>query len=373
MDFSLTDDQVMIRDAAADFLQQSSDSEAVRAAMATDTGFDPNIWQSIAAELGWCGIAISEDQGGMGLGPVELVLLQEQAGFHLLCSPFFSSACLATPLLQQVANSDAQAQWLPKLALGEQQLSAPLPANRNAWNAPNVEAQEANGQWKLTGQVQQLPNADTADALLLFANAPDGLGLFCVTENAQGLSLQTQRGWDETRRFSIASLNSVIATRCDSGIEETALKRSIALSQLYLAAEAVGSAQRCLDLTLQYIADRKQFGRTIASFQAIKHRCALMMVKIEAARSALYGAAAVAASNAAIVDVATECASAKALANDALFDCAAEAIQLHGGVGFTQEYDPQLFFKRAQASKNWLGCPTQLRGQIADELLGAVA
>lgn len=373
MDFSFTDDQLMIRDAAVDFLTQSSDSEAVRAAMGKDTGFDPAIWENLSAELGWCGVAIAEEHDGMGLGPVELVLLQEQAGLHLLCSPFFVSACLATPLLQNVASREVQARFLPKLALGEWQLSAELPSDRSAWTSPGVTATKTADGWQLTGEVSQLVHAETAEFILVFAKSDSGLGLFAVSASTAGLELITQKGWDETRRFSRATLSAVSAERCDSGIEPAGLTKTVALARLLLAAEAVGSAQRCLDLTLEYIADRKQFGRTIASFQAIKHRCAAMMVQIEAARSALYGAAAVAASHASTTDVAMECASAKALANDALFECAGEAIQLHGGVGFTQEYDPQLFFKRAQASKNWLGIASDLRARIAEHLLGEVA
>jgi alkylation response protein AidB-like acyl-CoA dehydrogenase len=138
---------------------------------------------------------------------------------------------------------------------------------------------------------------------------------------------------------------------------------------LAIAAEQLGGAQQCLDLTVAYTATRRQFGRAIASFQAVKHRCAEMMVRVEAARSAVYGAAAVAA-GAAITDAKVlECAVARALAADAFFFCAQEAIQLHGGVGFTWEYDPQLYFKRAQASSHWLGSTESLRESIAQAVI----
>ena len=158
--------------------------------------------------------------------------------------------------------------------------------------------------------------------------------------------------------------------RCDEiGKLPTGGPQATALARLYIAAEQLGAAQRCLDLTVAYISERKQFGRVIASFQAIKHRCAEMMVQVEGLRSTVYGAAAQAASEAPLQTLSMECAMAKAMASEVLFHCAGEAIQLHGGVGFTEEYDPGLYFKRARASKGWLGTPEQLREEIAEVLL----
>jgi alkylation response protein AidB-like acyl-CoA dehydrogenase len=145
------------------------------------------------------------------------------------------------------------------------------------------------------------------------------------------------------------------------------------MARLAIAAEQLGAAQQCLDMTVAYTAERKQFRRVIASFQAIKHRCAEMLVRIEGLRSAVYGAAALAASSADTATLALECAAVKALASDTLFWCAQEAIQLHGGVGFTWEYDPQLYFKRAQASSHWLGSAEALRERVAAALIDELA
>jgi alkylation response protein AidB-like acyl-CoA dehydrogenase len=153
---------------------------------------------------------------------------------------------------------------------------------------------------------------------------------------------------------------------------EDALRRTEALAAIALAAEQLGGAQQCLDLTLAYTTERVQFGRSIASFQAVKHRCAEMMVRIEATRSAVHGAARAvgAAQPIATGDLALEAACAKTFASETFFWCAQEAIQLHGGVGFTWDYDPQLYFKRAQASTHWLGDPDTLRERAAAALLG---
>jgi alkylation response protein AidB-like acyl-CoA dehydrogenase len=148
-----------------------------------------------------------------------------------------------------------------------------------------------------------------------------------------------------------------------------AMARACALSAILLAAEQLGGAQRCLDMTLAYTADRKQFGRTVNSFQAVKHRCAEMMIRIEATRSAIYGAARVANTAPDTNTLVLEAACAKAFASDAFYFCAQEAIQLHGGVGFTWEYDPHLYFKRAQAGNHWLGSIDTLRERAAAALL----
>ena len=365
MDFSLTDDQIMIRDAAQDFLAAKSDSEAVRRAMETDTGFESAVWDAIGAELGWCAVAVPEEQGGMGMGPVELMLIQEQAGYHLLCSPFFSTACLGTTLLNSLANTEPQTKLLAQVAEGTLRLAVSIA------DSSDLVAEQVDGSWRLTGRVTQVCDAQTESLLLVFAKTPDGLGLFAVPGDAQGVMIHAQTGWDASRRFADVVMEDVLADRRCGNVArfKEGGQQATALARLYIAAEQLGAAQRCLDLTVAYISERKQFGRVIGSFQAIKHRCAEMMVQIEGLRSAVYGAAAQAASDAPIKTLSMECAMSKALASDVLFHCAGEAIQLHGGVGFTAEYDPGLYFKRARASKKWLGTPEELREEVAEALL----
>ena len=369
MNLALTDDQRLIRDSAESFLADVSTSAAVRAASEGERGYDETVWTRIATELGWCGIAVPEAQGGLGLGPVELALVQEQAGRHLLCAPFFSSACLATTLLLEVGTEAAREAALPRLASGELRYSAPLPSDAEAFLArPELDADPAGDGWTLRGRAMRLPEGDGADALLLPARiaGESRPGLFVVCRDAAGLTLATRRGFDATRRFAEARLDRVAAERIDDPARAEGYVRAAARVRLYLAAEQLGAAQACLDLTVAYTATRKQFGRAIAGFQAVKHRCAEMMVRIEAVRSAVTGAAAQAAASATpVAELAAECAAVKALASETLFWCAQEAIQLHGGVGFTWEYDPQLYFKRAQASSHWLGSAEALREQVA--------
>lgn len=374
MNFSLTDDQLMIRDAAADFLAQASDSAAMRAVLDSETGFDAALWAQLGAELGWCATAIPEELGGLGLGQVELVLLLEQMGRRLLCAPFFSTVALAANALQEVGSRAARQQWLPRIAAGELRATLALSAQGVCLRAPGVTARREGACWRLDGQLEHVPDGASAELLLLLATLDDGrLGLFAVPANADGLHRVGLQTWDQTRRLARLSLQGVLldeAGRVDDGeLTLAGLQRVEARAALLLAAEQLGGAQQCLDLTLAYTAERAQFGQKIASFQAVKHRCALMMVEIEATRSLVYGAAALADSGGDAQAVRLEAGAAKALASEAYFYCAQEAIQLHGGVGFTWEYDPHLYFKRAQASGQWLGTAEQWRERLAVALL----
>jgi acyl-CoA dehydrogenase len=352
MNLALTSDQLMIRDAAQSVLADASDSPAVRAAMETEAGFDPKIWQRIGGELGWCGTAIPEQYGGLGLGPVELSLILEQMGRHLLCAPFFASVCLAGNVLLQVGSAKAKKAYLPHIADGSLTATAIFDCELKASGT------------KLSGRALVADGA-TAGLLLLCA----GHKVFAVKRGAAGLSAKPLKTWDGTRRFAQLTLKNVLAERVDDPRQRAGIAKAESLSRLYLAAEQLGGAQQCLDLILHHTTERKQFGRFIASFQAVKHRCAELMVKIEGLRSMVYGAAALAASNPDVETLALECASAKALASDTYFHTAGEAIQLHGGVGFTSEFDPQLYFKRAQASSHWLGAADALRENVAQSLL----
>lgn len=357
MNLALSDDQRMIRDAAASFLADASGSAAVRAAMQSPSGFEPKLWRSVA-ELGWCGTAIPESSGGLGLGPTELVLILEQMGRHLLCAPFFSSVALAGNLLLQAGSAAAKKNHLPEIASGARRATV-------AFDTPGLKAKKGKGGWQLSGRVAGVVDGASAELLLLVS----GAGVFAVSAGAPGFKADALKTWDATRRVANLELKSVAAQRVDDPAKKAGIARARALSQLYLAAEQLGGAQQCLDLTVRYISDRKQFGRAIASFQAVKHRCAQMMVKVEGLRSMVYGAAACADANPDLATLTLECAGAKALAADTFFHCAGEAIQLHGGVGFTWEFEPQLHFKRAQAGSHALGSADALREQIAQALL----
>lgn len=375
MDLSLTEDETLIRDAAEQFLRDASPSSAVRAAAESATGFDAEVWQRIGAELGWCALPVAEAHGGLGLGAVEMTLLLEQMGRVLLCAPYYATVCLGATLISRVGSDVAQAALLPKLAEGALRLAVALPDD--SLDATTLRAAASADGWRLDGTATRVVDGATADTLLLFAHIDETVALFAVPRDSDGVTPTPRASWDGTRRFADVQLSGVTLDRAaridDPAHLQDGLTRALALARLYTAAEQLGGAQQCLDLTVDYVATRKQFGRVIAGFQAVKHRCAEMMVRVEALRSAVYGAAAFAAGAPEGAALAAECAMAKALASDTYFWCAQEAIQLHGGVGFTWEFDPQLHFKRAQASSHWLGGSSALRAGIADALFDGVA
>lgn len=372
MNLSLSDDQLLIRDAAENFLADVSDSAAVRRCLESEAGFDAEVWRRLAGELGWCAIPVAEAQGGLGLGPVEMALLLESMGRRLFCSPYFATVCLAATLIAETGGEARRDAALAAIAEGRMRFGVALPDGDWAVAAAGLEARRDGEDWRLHGAAPYVVDGASADTLLLFARTDEaGYGLFALPRQSAGVDVAPLRNWDATRRFAGVRLDGAAAERVDDPQRAAGFARALALARLYLAAESLGGAQQCLDLTVAYVAQRKQFGRTIASFQAVKHRCAEMMVKVEALRSAVAGAAALAAGEADTATLARECAAARQLAADTCFWCAQEAVQLHGGVGFTWEYDAQLYFKRAQASSHWLGRAEALREEIAAALLAA--
>lgn len=371
MDFALNADQKMTVETAQAMLGEHSSSERVRLAMQTDAGVDPALWALMAQQLGWCSLSIPEQYEGVGSGDLDLTLLLEQMGYHLSCVPFFSTVVLAAKSLEYAAATHAKAYYLPRIAAGE--LRATL-----AWSQLSGVAdseprlRRTDNGLLLEGRVPYVLDAASADMLLIPARSEeDQLCLVVLPSDALGLTVHPLQTLDTTRRFADLDLSQVQLTDeaiISVGDVTAQLQRVAHLARILLAAEQLGGAQRCLDLTVAYASERVQFGRTIASFQAIKHRCAEMMVKIEATRSMVYGAS-IMASSLDEDSLAMEAAAAKSMASETYFYCSQEAIQLHGGVGFTWEYDPHLYFKRAQASSAWLGAADSLLAGIAASLL----
>jgi alkylation response protein AidB-like acyl-CoA dehydrogenase len=375
-DFALSSDQQMIRDAAANFLAEASSSAVVRAAMESESGVDASLWRRMSQEMGWCATTIPEDLGGLGLGWVELALILEQTGIRLVCAPFFSTVALATTALLECGSKAARERWLPAIAAGEMSATLAFGERGIDWDEKSVTAQarrQGDG-FVLNGTFRHVADGAAVDMLLLPARLGDSsIALFAVPADAKGMVRRQHSGFDLTRRVAEVTLKAV-AVDSDALVGEglgvvEGLQRTAALAAIGLAAEQLGGAQHCLDMSLAYTAERVQFGRTVNSYQAVKHRCAEMMIRIEATRSAVAGASRLAATRPALQALQMEAACVKALASETFRFCSGEAIQLHGGVGFTWEYDPHLYFKRAQASSQWLGTPNAMRERVAATLL----
>lgn len=370
MDLNLTEDQRLIVDSAVTFLAEASPTASVRATSEQGDGFDRALWQSMV-ELGWCGVTLSEDAGGLALGWVELALLQEQLGRHLACVPFFDSAVLATATLQGLGDHATAQALLAQLAQGERIMTLALP-HPGTPVAANTHTEGT--QWVLNGRWPQVGSAQFAQSVLLPATDSQGQWvLLHVPCDHPGLSLTAVPAVDGTRRFADVQAQNVTlpADACllQGEAVSTLLEHVRKLAAIALAAEQVGVAQQALDLTLAYTLERQQFEKPIASFQAVKHRCAQMNVAIETARSAVYGAACMADTQPDETRLQFYAAQARVEATQAALYCTRESIQLHGGVGFTWEYDPHLYFRRAQASSQRLGAVSWWLEQVATDLL----
>jgi len=383
MEFSFTEEQQMIRDTAEAFLAEVSDSAAVRSAMSTELGYDPELWQRVCQELYWPAIHIPESYGGMGLGYVELVATLEQMGRHLFCSPFFSTVCLAANALLVAGNDAQKSHWLPQIIEGRTGTLAST-GKSGRWGADGVEGvyEVTPEGYRLNGTWRYVPDGHSAGFLVVAAREQgsagrEGISLFVLDTSSTGVHRTWLPTMDQTRKQAEVVLEDVVVdggahlSGGESGAD--ALDRVLQLATIAVAAEQVGVAQQSLDASVSYMQERVQFGRVIASYQALKHKAADMMLKAEAARSAVYYAACVAdeAINGGVMaaELPEAASVAKAYCSEAAFFNAGCGIQLHGGVGFTEEYDIQLYFKRAKSSETLLGDAAYHRERVAAQLL----
>ncbi|MFJ3635688.1 acyl-CoA dehydrogenase family protein [Streptomyces sp. NPDC090112] len=381
MDAAFTAEQDEIRRTLREILGKRCGPDDVKAAVRTAAGYDGELWQQLARQLGLPGLAVAEEYGGVGCGAADLVLACEETGRALLPSPLLATAVLCAPLIAALGTGPQRSALLAPLASGGQTaaLAVPGPALATAlaltgedpsgqWagggRAGGVQAREeaAGGGWRLYGEVPQVLDGHSASLLLVAAHA-GGFArsrtlLFLVREDAPGLVRARQAVLDETRPQSVVQLRDVPAELL--GDEDADVLGALAATgrtaAAVLAAEAVGAADRALARTVEYVRQREQFGRAIGSFQAVKHRLADLYVRVQAARSAVYYAA---------WDP-EQGALALAQALEALRVTSGEAIQLHGGIGFTWEHDAHLYFKRAAADELLFGPVHRLRAHAAD-------
>ena len=356
MNFDFTDDQQAIKRTAHDFLAARYKSELIRELAADERGFTDEQWSELS-ELGWPGVLVSEEHGGLGLGAVELVVIAEEMGYALAPSPFHSDICAAL-LLAAAGSSEQQERWLEPLANGEVRGTLAVWDERAGWSPDHSEVESSDG--ALTATKIAVPDASSADFLIV--TAADGAH-YLVETGARGVSIVAEPGLDETRKLFRVTLSSAPASRLPGGDpERVALAYATIITAL--AAENVGVAQRTMEMAVEYAKDRKQFDRPIGSYQAISHRCAQMLLEVEGARSLTYWAAWALDHE---PEAAPRAASmAKAYASDAGFRVCASALQVHGGIGFTWEHDLHFFLKRATANAHAFGDARWHRDRVAE-------
>jgi alkylation response protein AidB-like acyl-CoA dehydrogenase len=368
LDFSFTEEHDEMRATVRAFLQERSDENAVREQMAGERGFDPDVWQQMAEQLGLAGLIIPEAYGGAGFTDVELLIAMEEMGRVLLCSPYLGTAVFSANALLACADEATREDLLTGIAAGRKIVSVAHAEPNGRWDLAGIElrARPKGDGFELDGTKCWVLDGHTADTLLVVARSDDGLGLFRVDATAEGLSRTLVPSLDITRKLAQVELAATPATLVSAGDQTATLEKVIARTLAALAAEQVGGAQVCLEMSTDYAKTRLQFGRPIGSYQAIKHKCADMLVEVEFAKSAAYNACFAAANDE--DDLLAAVALAKSYCSEAYFHAAAETIQIHGGMGFTWEHPAHLYFKRAKASELLFGDAAHHREVLAGQI-----
>ena len=343
-DLMATEEAQALREAVRALLAKKSGPEAVRAAMASPLGYDDKLWSTLCDQIGVAALAIPEDYDGAGATLAESCVVLEELGRTLTPAPMLGSAVLAAQALLLTGNEAACRELLPGIASGATLAAVAWCGEDGVWPpACTVEG------GKLSGRAHYVLDGDLADVVLVLARTSDGPALFAVESG--DVRRQSVTTMDPTRRMAVLEFALTPARRLDRAGYPVGLLRAIAV--VALAAEQVGGAARALELTVEYSKQRRQFGRPIGSFQALKHRMADVHVHVEAARSALYAAVHALVSH--DDDLAAAVMTARFVCSEAYEHAAAEMIQLHGGIAITWEHDAHLYFKRAHGSAALFG------------------
>jgi alkylation response protein AidB-like acyl-CoA dehydrogenase len=356
MNFDFTDDQRAIKRTAHEFLSARYKPETVRELAESEHGFTDPQWREIS-ELGWPGVVVPEADGGLGLGAVELVVIEEEMGYALAPAPLHSTVSAA--LLLVAAGTDEQrSNWLSRIASGEARGTVAVWDEQAGWSPDHSELEPA-GDGTLTGAKIAVAEAASADFLIV---AGAGGRHYLVHAGAAGLEISPEKSLDPTRKLFAVKFSG---TPCEPLRDEPErVTHGYGTIVTALAAENVGVAQRALEMAVAYATDRKQFDRPIGSYQAVSHRCAQMLLEVEGARSVCYWAAWALDHE---PETAGRAASmAKAYASDAGFRVSASALQVHGGIGFTWEHDLHFYLKRAKANAHAFGDARWHRERVAE-------
>jgi alkylation response protein AidB-like acyl-CoA dehydrogenase len=373
MNLGVSAEQRELREAVRRFLAERAPLARVRELMETADGTDPEAWRLASAQLGLPGIAVPEEYGGAGFSFAEQAIVLEELGAALFTGPYLASAVLAATALLASDDEEARKDLLPGIAAGETVATLAFTEDDGSWDPDSIHLAAAknaatkNNGWRLDGHKSFVLDGHAADLILTVAATSTGLSLFAVNSKAAGLTRRTLPTLDQTRKLARLEFREAPARLIGKqGTARAVLDHTLDVAAIALAAEQLGGAQRALDMAVQYARVRQQFGRPIGSFQAIKHRCADLLVEVESLRSAVgYAAAAVAAGS---TEVPVLASILGAYASEVYSHVAGENIQIHGGIGFTWEHDAHLYLKRAKASELFLGDGSYHRERLASRI-----
>jgi len=353
VDFDLTEEQQMLQEAVGQLLENECPVTHLREIFDGETGHDPALWKGLV-EMGLAGLAVPEEYGGAGLEILDLAVAAETLGYHAAPGPFLGHALAALAIT--CGGSEAQKKkWLPALATGDLVGTVALAEEGGVWQP---EAWQLAGGETISGRKEYVLCGDLAD-LIVVGLANGGLGV--VEKGAAGLTDELVDGADLSRRFRHLVFERTPCEVLSDGATASGRMRDVAL--VLLAADAFGGSQRLLEMCVEYAKTREQFGVTIGHFQALKHQLASMALDVEPNRG-LYWFAAYAQDH--VVDEAERVAAiAKAHITDRFMQVARDAVEAHGGIGFTWECDVQIWFKRAMFDRAFLGTPAEHRERSA--------
>ena len=353
MEFGLNESQEILRDSARSFFSGECPMSEVRRLMASDSAYDSSLWRKLA-DQGYTGIIFPEEYGGVGLGQVELILLMEEAGRALLPGPFFSTVALAGSVIDALATAEQKKNYLAPICGGEARSTVAILEAAASWELEDIQMAAASG--KLSGEKLFVPDAAVADWIVVLARN----GVFLVDKKSPGVRISPMFSMDLTRKLYAVEFDHAPAERLG---DLAGAKTAMGIATAALVAEMVGGMQSTLDRTVEYAKTRKQFGKTIGSFQAVQHQCADMYLETESSRSAAYYAAWALEEN--VPDARAAVSIAKIYASDAGRTVGNRGIQIHGGMGFTWENDLHLYYRRAKASETTFGDATFHRERLA--------
>ena len=349
-----------LRASIRDFLAEKSGEEQVRRVLEDERGWDEAVWAQMAEQLGLQSLTLPAEHGGDGFGAPELRIVLEEMGRALLPSPFLSTVVLAATALVASGDDVAQAAHLPGIAAGKTTATLAVAEADGQWRTDRLTttAECTGSGWTVRGEKPLVVDGATADLVLVVAGTDAGPGLFAVAGNDPALTRTPLRTLDPTRPIARLTFDGAAAVPVGTpGIAGAVVDRVLDVATTALAAEQVGAARACLEAAVGYARDRVQFGRAIGSFQAVKHKCADMFVRVQLADAAATEAAEAQAGGEGLPDPRVAAAVAHVVCSEAFLFVAAENIQVHGGIGFTWEHPAHLYYRRAKSSQLFFGGP----------------
>jgi len=368
MEFELNETQKLFQRSAREFFAQECPPTSVREMIESKKPYSDPLWEKLV-EQGWTGLIFSEDDGGMGLGMVELAVAFEEMGRALVPGAFLSTLALAGPVIERGCSHDYRRARLQSICNGESKATLALLEKDASWSPDDVRmtATRADRGFRLNGTKLFVSDASVCDLIITAARCDSEIVLAFVDSKAAGVSISQMPALDATRQIFAVNYHDVLVPSedviSDAGSSRSSLAYGLDVATLALSAEMVGGMQWLLDASVEYAKTRKQFGKPIGQFQAVQHHCANMLLMTESARSAVYYAAWVMSNDPKSAALAVS--TAKMYASDAYREIGNLAIQVHGGIGFTWDENVHFYYKRAKASELMFGDATYHRERIA--------